>query len=487
MTGPAVTPPRVPQLPLRPARVGAPSGSLSASRVARVLPLGLLGCVALAALTLLAPTAPTYDPWAWIIWGRELAHLDLSTVNGPSWKPLPVAFTTVFALFGGAAPTLWVLVARAGAFFGVLAAYRLVVRLGGGVAGGVAAAAALALAPWYLRNGALGNSEGLQVAFALWAVERHVAGARRAALLGGLGLALMRPEAWPFLGLYGLWLVGRDRAELVPVGLALASLPLAWLVPEQWGSGDWLRAAHRAQQPVGNSPAFSDEPVLAVLREGASMLTIPVWLGLAVLAFLAIRRPGAAAAGGGWPGRRLVPLAGAALAWTLLVAAMTANGYSGNTRYLIVPAALVLVLAGVGVGRLAALAPARRPLAIAAVLVAAVVFGGPSVHRVAPVLSGVAYQARLLDELGAVVARAGGPQRLRACGTPYTGAYLVPAVAWQLRLPVSGVLTGVARRPAVVFRVRTASGTNPVPPLGDAARAPTLVSTPRWRVVAACR
>ena len=35
------------------------------------------GCVALAALSLLWPSAPTYDPFSWLIWGREIIHLDL--------------------------------------------------------------------------------------------------------------------------------------------------------------------------------------------------------------------------------------------------------------------------------------------------------------------------------------------------------------------------------------------------------------------------
>ena len=53
-----------------------------------------LAVLALTALTFLIPSAPTYDPWAWIVWGREILHLDLSTVDGPSWKPLPVLLTT---------------------------------------------------------------------------------------------------------------------------------------------------------------------------------------------------------------------------------------------------------------------------------------------------------------------------------------------------------------------------------------------------------
>src|SRR3954453_699442 len=101
-----------------------------AAVVRRPVAWGLAGCVALAALTLLAPAAPTYDPWAWIVWGRGILHWDLSTGFGPSWNPLPVALTTSFALFGAAAPALWIVAARAGALAGALFAFRLGRRLG---------------------------------------------------------------------------------------------------------------------------------------------------------------------------------------------------------------------------------------------------------------------------------------------------------------------------------------------------------------------
>src|SRR6476620_5684435 len=88
-------------------------------------------CLAVGLLSLLAPTTPTYDPWAWLIWGREVLHPDLQTQLGPSWKPLPVLLTTPFALFGGAAPALWVAVARAGALAAIALAFRVGRRLGG--------------------------------------------------------------------------------------------------------------------------------------------------------------------------------------------------------------------------------------------------------------------------------------------------------------------------------------------------------------------
>src|SRR4051812_49984347 len=117
-------------------------------------------CLGLGLLSLLAPTTPNYDPWAWLIWGREVLHLDLDTQFGPSWKPLPVAVTTVLAVVPGAAPALWVALARAGALAAIALGYRVARRLGGGVAGGLIAAGAIALSADFLRFAAAGASDG---------------------------------------------------------------------------------------------------------------------------------------------------------------------------------------------------------------------------------------------------------------------------------------------------------------------------------------
>ena len=93
----------------------------------------VLACLALALLSLLTPSVPTTDPWGWIVWGREVAHLDLDTSQGgsPSWKPLPVLFTTPLAIFGDALPEAWLVVARAGGLFGLVLVVVLAVRLAG--------------------------------------------------------------------------------------------------------------------------------------------------------------------------------------------------------------------------------------------------------------------------------------------------------------------------------------------------------------------
>jgi hypothetical protein len=491
VTSPPVAQPRLRRWPTTPG-VGALAHQARAAILRRPLPWSLGGCALLAALTLLAPAAPTYDPWSWVIWGREVLHLDLDTAFGPSWKPLPVMFTTVFALFGGAAPALWLLTARAGALAGALFAFRLGRRLGGDAAG-IAAAVALLVAPWYVRSAALASSEGLQVAFALAAIDRALAGRRMTAFTLSIGLGLLRPEAWPFIAAFGAWIVWCERRRALAVAAGLVSLPVLWLVPEKLGSGDWLRAAHRAQQPIGHSAAFSNNPVVQVLNEGWLMLDRPVhWALFAAVAVAVVRRD-----------RRFAALAGLVGAWAVVVAVMTAHGYSGNQRYLVVPAALAIVVAAAGVaqavGGLVALASrrvrglSRRGAAATVIAVAGGLALGwwlvaPWIEPARQMVAATSWQARLAGQLAPLVARAGGPARVRACGVPVTGAYLVPAVAWHLGVHISDVQL-VATRPGVVFRVHTTRGAPPLPTLGPFAGShglKTLATTRDWRIVAAC-
>jgi hypothetical protein len=448
----------------------------------------------LTALTFLAPSAPTYDPWAWIIWGREILHFDLSTIDGPSWKPLPVLLTTPFALFGSLAPDLWLFVARAGAIAGVVMAFRVARRLGG-LPAGAAAAAAYAIAPWTLRNAAMGNSEGILVALVLAAVDRHIAGRYRHAFLFALGAGLLRPEVWPFLGLYGLWLFWRDSGARVLVAIGFAALPVLWLLPELWGSGDLLRAAHRAHNPRANSAAFAEDPIGEVVRQFLAMLTDVV--KVAVLALVV-----------GWLLRRghnrreqriaLAVLVGGAI-WVAEVALMTNDGFSGNGRYMIMPAALACVLGGTALGWLVRALPSRltRPALVVPLIavVAAIGFAAPSVDRLDAVRASAYYQARLTNGLPGVIERAGGKDRLLACGTPYTGAFQVPAIAWQLGVHTTVVRSASApgdappQVPAVVFRSHTTSTSHPVPPidsLGGEAGVRTIAISGGWRIVTRC-
>ena len=173
---------------------------------------GVLACLVLAALLLLAPSEPSYDPWAWLVWGREIAHLSLDTTGGPSWKPLPVTFTTVVAplskLDTGVPVALWMVVARAGGLVGLLLAFKVAARIMAGgtgrrLAAGATAAIAVALIPGWACYLLHGNEAPLAIALGLLAVDQHLEGRRRTALvLGGL-VCLARPELYGFLFIYG--------------------------------------------------------------------------------------------------------------------------------------------------------------------------------------------------------------------------------------------------------------------------------------------
>jgi hypothetical protein len=295
--------------------------------------------LALAAVSLLLPWALAFDPWSWLVWGREVTRLELDTAGGPSWKPLPVVATTILTLAGGAAPALWLVLARAGGLLAIAGAAALAGRLAGAVAS-VAAAAAMALSDWWLLNTALGNSEGLLAAAAVWAVVAQLAGRHRIALALLLAAALLRPEAWPFLGGYALWLWRTGREPLGLLAVTLLPVPLLWFGPDVLGAGGALGASSAARGTASpQSAVYADFPALEVLADFAELLTIPALLAAA-----------AGAALGGTIARRL---AAAGLAWVALVAVMTQAGYAGNPRYNVAAAAVGCVLAGVGVAALA--------------------------------------------------------------------------------------------------------------------------------------
>jgi hypothetical protein len=83
-------------------------------------------CLAVAGASLALRAGPQYDPFGWLIWGRELLHGRLDTLWYPSWKPLPVLVTAPAALAGHGALPLWLVVSRAVALAGALVAAWLV-------------------------------------------------------------------------------------------------------------------------------------------------------------------------------------------------------------------------------------------------------------------------------------------------------------------------------------------------------------------------
>jgi hypothetical protein len=472
-----------------------------------VLALGL------AAVSLLFPSTPSYDPWAWIIWGREIVHLKLHTVGGPTWKPLPVIFTTLFAPFGQAEPDLWLVIARAGAIAAVGMVFRVAFRMtrdigayltrpageldqisliGPALLAGGLAALSLTLSGGFLSDSSLGYSEGLATAAILIAIERGLDGHFRQALAVGFIAALDRPEIWVFWGPFGLWLFWKDpAARKLVLGLFIL-IPVLWFAPEYWGSGHFLRGVSRAQHPRSTSLAFAQCPFCAELVHAAwpTMLlrlkfaAAVLIAGAAWLFWSAWRVPVESRTRVG-PRHGVYAAAGLGVlgaVWFVLIALMTQIGFSGNDRYLVIGSAMVDICGAVGwawaateIGGLlsrlvrGAGPRVRNPLgAWAAAALAGLVFLylpnwlGRNYIDLARTHAALVYEAHQRQDAAAAVARAGGSAKLLRCGSVMTEEVQVPLVAWVLgvhTVRVSPQPTGTPGPPPNVI-LQTASHVN---------------------------
>ncbi len=394
--------------------------------------LPLAGCLALAAASLALPSAPTYDPWAWIVFGRELVlpGPGFSTIASTGWKPLAVLFTAPLALAGAAAPSLWLVVVRSAGLAALLLAFRLGARAGGTVAGALAALSLLASSEW-LRYLSAGNIEPLLVALVLGAIELHLRGHRQGAFVLGALAGLARPEVWLLVAAYAAYVWLSER-RLWPLALGVPVMFALWIVPDWAGSGDLLHTFHLARiSAEPSSLQGTGDPALELLRGAGAIAPAPVWIGAACgLAF-------------GWRSRdRTVgALAFVGAAWALPTVAATALGYPAVPRYLVVPVAICCVLAGIGFVSVVRLASSPRGRAVLAAALVAV--SAPFAVSRADGLRRQAADAEARHDALSALWRAADRARGRA---PVSRMHpivqpggLENGLAWKLDLPLDGV------------------------------------------------
>src|SRR5262249_47089220 len=121
-------------------------------------------------------------------------------------------------------------------------------------------------------------------------------------------------------------------------------------------------------------------------------------------------------------------------------------------RYLLEPAAVIVVIAGATVGRIltfgagAEHSPAVRKATAVASLLLVALFGVasiPTAHRrlneAHAEISGARFAGRQIVRLQGVIARDGGAARIVACGQPVTLVGLQSKVAWAVGLNVGNV------------------------------------------------
>ena len=275
------------------------------------------------ALSLLAPWAIAFDAWSWIIWGREVTRLVLDTAGGPSWKPLSVVFTTVFAFFGSVAPELWLVAARAGGLLALGGVAALAHRLAGPVAAAIAPALML-VSDWWLFHTYLGQLRGdarRRVGLGDRRPPRRApSGRARARRRRGAdparGVAVRRP-------LRAVGVAPRRDVVLGRGRLAVAAPdPVVRARPDRLGRRAG-RLGRRARLRAPASAANAAVPVLEVWRDAGGLLTVPVLLAVALGVWLG--------------GRTERVLFGMACAWVLIVGVLSQAGYPGNPRYNVPP------------------------------------------------------------------------------------------------------------------------------------------------------
>ena len=378
-------------------------------RGAVALALGTAGAVVVAA-SFAIPTTLAYDPWAWLVWGREVGHLDLATTGGPSWKPLPVLAATLVAPLGDAAPTVWSVLVRSLSLLALAGVFQLARRLSGSVVAGLVAAGLVVFTPdhgpRFLRTTLEGHTAPLTAGLAAWAVERHLAGRHTTSFWLLVALALDRPEAWPFLGAYALWAWRTEHVRTAALGVGMALVPVLWFGGDWWGAGSPLHGAGAAQDVPD-----SFQTVAGALDRAVSSVITPVWLSALAGTAVWLRRRDDG------PLRGVAALTGLALAWMATVLLMNAAfDYAALSRFYLPAAALLCAAAAVAAAEAVAWArPGAARWAMAGLLVAVTL----------PALIGRASNIpELLDEVEARAEQDGARSRPPAC-------------AWYLGVPLA--------------------------------------------------
>jgi hypothetical protein len=438
--------------------------------------------VASLVILLWARTRPGFDPYGWLVWGRQTVAGNLDTNAAPSWKPLAYLFTVPFGLFGHYQLWLWMVtslaVSLAGAVFAGRIAYRLTLSSTDSSAassrtrpdaalsstgpdaassstGPDAASSSTgpeaAARPWaawaaaaFAGLGLLGigtywhymlsaQSDPMIVTLCLAAIDCHLSGRVRLAFVCGALASLGRPEVWLFLGLYSLWAwrAVPSMRWLIVTGIVL--LVLLWFgipaltsrTPFQAGAnalGSGRRL--RSDRVFGTISRFLDnDPVVLELT------------ALLAVALAVLRRD-----------RVILALTAGICAWVIVEIAFSLHGWPGLARYMFEPAAVVIALAGAAVGRLL-VEPARvsrlagwAGVALVVVIVAALV--PPAVSAARDEHHDIRVQRSRTAEIGklsSVIASLGGPARLNPCGEPLTRLEYQTILAWTLHVNVAAV------------------------------------------------
>ena len=297
--------------------------------------------------------------------------------------------------------------------------------------------------------------------------SRSSSGRHRAALALLTAAALMRPEAWPFLGVYGIWLWRARPRTAWRWSSPPSSSCCCGSGPDVIGAGGAIGGSKAARgTPSPGSAGLTAHPALTLLGDTVTVVSAP-----------RARRRRARRG----PGRPDDPRARRGCGrLDRDRGGDDAAGYAGNPRYLVAAAAIIAVLAGVGAVRLAAPPAARhgarrcwRPRC-----------SPPPRGTCGPTCARSRQRGALARHVRGMIDRAGGRDALLRCGPVRTSTTARSIVAWYLDLPIrrhqpAPAPAGERRPGALVLRRGPRAG---VDPRGYDVKA----SSHYWRVLEQC-
>jgi hypothetical protein len=400
-------------------------------------------------LVVWARTRPSYDAYGWLVWGYQTVHTSLDLGGAPSWKPLTYLFTVPFALFGHYEMWLWMFFSTAVALAGAVFGGRIAYRLSGGaaarsadspvaryapVAAAIFAGAAVLGLQDYLHYVLSFQSDPMLVTFTLAAIDMHMLGKYRWTLVFGVLATLGRPEAGPWLALWGLWAWIKLPAMRWMLVAGAVVVAFGWFGIPTITNGRPLLAGDLAQK----SPrALRHNQFFGTLGRFKDLEYIPVWIAVLVtLVVAAVRR-----------NRVILVLAAGAVGWVIVEIAFAYHGWPALGRYMFEPAAVGAVLAGVAVGlvltelpRLRRGVPRWAGVPVVAVLVGALVPG--AVARLRTERHDLHHERARTHQIALLATTTnvlGGARHIANCGQPVTDVSYVSSLAWLFHRNVGSV------------------------------------------------
>ncbi len=245
--------------------------------------------------------------------------------------------------------------------------------------------------------------------------------------------SLGRPEAWPFLAALSLWMWLRvPRTRWLVAGGWVAIVVLWFGIPALTSRTPFVAA----DNAIGSGRRLTHNQIFGTMGRFLGLNELPIELAALLAVVLAVVR------------RDLITLALAVgiVVWVLVEVAFVLHGWPGIARYMFEAGGVLVVLAGVAVGRLLLDAPRWSAVpgwvgpVLVGVLVLSLVPAAVS-HARAEKKDLHEQQARTaeINDLGSVARSLGGAARFAKCGELLTRLQYQSMLAYTLNKNVNQV------------------------------------------------